>query len=523
MGVKLIDRRTGIAHDYRRRTTSEHIAAFRTIAPPGAPGWVSDPEDLWNRVESSEKRKDAQIARDYVLPVPLGLGEDGALELAERVAQYICDELHVPVTLALHRNSDVDIHGHAKAVGFHAHLLFPTRRLLDAGETSPEDAGFGFGEKLTALSNRKTSGGIVERMNAAWASVANDLALTADLTGRYEHQSYQRLGIDRVPQPTLTRGQVALIKKGLTVPDPTRDILVPSLVYERDHEDQMVEQHAQAHADIVRELDGPAAEPDPKDQAPTATTVGATAAEADLTPVPAWEADLAAARRRGRLPHASLSDKFVGAAPVPKTDEEGQALLQLSGLVWAIQRSLRILGALAGQLAACGEQIRRWKTARLFDEEEMDRLRRQKKSLDAKARTWAETHRWKVWAARAKAQQPRMLRTLLNDAEVQQRALDDLKAAQKGNLAHLNDLNAEELRLLDQQTKVEKRLAEVMDDFVRVDAQAVSVLVAVMPEEQRHRIGRWMPTMVDMSPPQPVVKTENRELVMDRPRPRYRS
>lgn len=87
LGLRLLDRRTGIWHDYTQRAAGEEIVAAMIVAPEGSPSWVDDPDELWNRVEECEKRKDAQVVRDYVVPIPLGLDDARATELARRLAR----------------------------------------------------------------------------------------------------------------------------------------------------------------------------------------------------------------------------------------------------------------------------------------------------------------------------------------------------------------------------------------------------------------------------------------------------
>lgn len=51
------------------------------LAPPGAPEWVTDRQARWNAVEAIERRKDAQLAREIeiALPVELDLSQQIAL------------------------------------------------------------------------------------------------------------------------------------------------------------------------------------------------------------------------------------------------------------------------------------------------------------------------------------------------------------------------------------------------------------------------------------------------------------
>jgi hypothetical protein len=40
------------------------------LRPDGSPEWTAKPDALWNTVEQAEKRKDAQLAREFILAVP---------------------------------------------------------------------------------------------------------------------------------------------------------------------------------------------------------------------------------------------------------------------------------------------------------------------------------------------------------------------------------------------------------------------------------------------------------------------
>ncbi|GAA0913313.1 hypothetical protein GCM10009552_29120 [Rothia nasimurium] len=176
LGLRLLDRRTGVWHDYRRRKLGEEIVRALTIAPEGAPEWATDPEELWNRVEAAEKRQDSQVARDYRIPIPLGLTDHQAGDMAEEMARFICRQLHTAVSLGLHRDSHIDALGAEKTaekIGFHAHLYFPTRRLE---EIASEDgtSGWAPGAKLVLLSNKNTAGAFVEQLNEKWADLARD-------------------------------------------------------------------------------------------------------------------------------------------------------------------------------------------------------------------------------------------------------------------------------------------------------------------------------------------------------------
>ncbi len=200
LGLKLFDEQSGKWHDYSKRAGSAVVHA-QSIAPPGAPAWLTDPAQLWNAVEKQELRTNSQLARDYRIPVPLGVDEKGAVAMSIAMARYIVSRFNVPVSIGVHRDNAVDLDGNAKPaekVGFHAHLYFPTRRLEREG--SGEGATWRLGAKLAELSNKSTSGGLVDAMNEKWAVLANRYAEWAGVPAIYASKSYVRLGLDKTPR-----------------------------------------------------------------------------------------------------------------------------------------------------------------------------------------------------------------------------------------------------------------------------------------------------------------------------------
>ena len=76
-GSRLVDDRTGTVHDYTRKSV-DHT---EILAPAGSPDWVYDRQQLWNRVEAVEKRKDAQLAREVEVALPRELTPEARIDL----------------------------------------------------------------------------------------------------------------------------------------------------------------------------------------------------------------------------------------------------------------------------------------------------------------------------------------------------------------------------------------------------------------------------------------------------------
>lgn len=218
LGLKLIDDRAGKTHDFRKRKVGDEIVYAVTIAPPGAPAWATDPQELWNRVEASEHRKDAQVARDYRVPIPRGLTDEQARDLAVDLAEFIRDALHVPVSVGLHRDAERDALGMVKPAekqGFHAHLYIPTRALDASSRGSQDGEATGFAQKLAMLSNKKSSSAWVESFNAHWADACNRYLADTSSALVVDHRSYVRQGVAEAPQPKVGQQATAMERKGI--------------------------------------------------------------------------------------------------------------------------------------------------------------------------------------------------------------------------------------------------------------------------------------------------------------------
>lgn len=221
LGLKLFDERAQKWHDYTHRKPGEQIVHADTIAPPNSPRWATDPALLWNRVEQAEKRKDSQVARDYRIPIPRGISDAQAADMALMMARFIMEQLHTPVSYAVHRDAALDAFGAVKSndkQGFHAHLYFPTRGLLTAAgdDTEEEEEGSGgFGPKLKQFVNQAAGSAMTERLNARWAEVANIIAGQHGLATGYDHRSYKRQGLNHKPEPKLGQAATAMERRGI--------------------------------------------------------------------------------------------------------------------------------------------------------------------------------------------------------------------------------------------------------------------------------------------------------------------
>lgn len=191
-GMSLQDLRYGKQHDYGPR---RGILETGIIAPGQAPHWALDREKLWNHVEALERRKDAQLAREFTLGLPHQV--DGG-ERRAMVDQFVREQLlprGMIVDYAIHApNRAGDDRNH------HAHLLCTLRPLEDGELSSKKDR-----EACTRQ--------MVQQWREAWAEIQNhtfERLQIKDERGqilRVDHRSYKAQGLEM--EPTQHMGPLA--------------------------------------------------------------------------------------------------------------------------------------------------------------------------------------------------------------------------------------------------------------------------------------------------------------------------
>lgn len=491
LGLRLYDRRAGIWHDYRKRAIGEEIIRALTVAPEGAPAWATDPDELWNRAELAEKRKDAQVARDYRIPVPLGLTDDQAGDLGEEMARFICQELHTPVSMGLHRDNDVDALGNdkpANKVGFHAHLYFPTRKLeeIEGGEGNGE---WGLVAKLVLLSNKNTGSAFIERLNARWAELSNRYTAAQGLTADYDHRSYRRMGMDITPQPTLGAAVVAMERRGFFTRkgDALRgDILVPAKVYEAAHAIVLDEQHRRAVADVARQTTG------------EAKPEGAEPVEAAPTPAPTPVVPMPPPSLPEGEP-GSLVARFRAAVPAPETPEAHRVLAQVIRLVQVIARVLDALAKLANRFQRHEEDRGRRMVAKFDTDGQLAQARAMRAATKQRLVDWEDAHPLLMFLAKRAGSEegkPAAWRTLHRAVENQKRRVQELKSTLARHRAYLDTFDQEAVVLKAQETEQTDRLRKALGHVQTLAPEVTASLISVAEDQERLWLNSVAPMLI---------------------------
>lgn len=116
-GERILDERTGEIADYTRKA----VAHAEIITPDGSP--APGRAELWNKAEKLEKRKDATVAREIEIALPVELTPTQRQDLARELAH----------TIARAENCVVDVCIHENQGNPHAHFLTPTRQGVELG------------------------------------------------------------------------------------------------------------------------------------------------------------------------------------------------------------------------------------------------------------------------------------------------------------------------------------------------------------------------------------------------------
>jgi Ti-type conjugative transfer relaxase TraA len=175
---RLHDERYDKTHDYTRKQDVGHT---EILLPEKAPEWMHDREKLWNAVEADEKRKDAQLAREFNFALPRELTLEQNIVLAREFVTLEFVSKGMVADLAIHNDKMPD--GQLQP---HAHVMLTLR------EITPD----GFGQKVRAWNAKENL--LVWR--EAWAGLANQHLFLHGHDLKIDHRTLKEQGIDLEPQ-----------------------------------------------------------------------------------------------------------------------------------------------------------------------------------------------------------------------------------------------------------------------------------------------------------------------------------
>ncbi|ARP63817.1 Ti-type conjugative transfer relaxase TraA [Mesorhizobium sp. WSM1497] len=198
---RLRDERIERTHDFSAKRGVVHS---EVMLPANAPEVWRDRERLWNDVEASEVRKDAQLAREVEFALPRELSQAQGVELARDFVQAEFVSKGMVADLNVHWDRAED--GSPKP---HAHVML-TMRSVDEN---------GFDAKVRDWNSTQ----LVERWRERWAELANERLAELDIDSRIDHRSLEAQGIALEPQTQIGAPAQRIEGSGLAAGDSEAD------------------------------------------------------------------------------------------------------------------------------------------------------------------------------------------------------------------------------------------------------------------------------------------------------------
>lgn len=302
-GTRIADERTGVVHDYRRKGG---VVFSEVLLPSHAPSDFSDRSTLWNAVEQSEKGKNAQVCREIVAALPRELSRGENIAFARDYIRRTFVDAGMVADWAYHdpdgKNENPHIHvmltmrevGEDGAFSPKAHKeylcriagrkgserymtpaelkaakdgwekVFKYRKGNERRELTPTEAEDWKGCKKAhkdaidrkVETNDWNDQGNVEKWREAYAWMQNQALDRAGLEKRVDHRSFERRGVERVPQVHLGPAARAMERRGVETVAGAKNRAIAELngVVGRTDLSQDVKQDALEEAHAIRSM-----------------------------------------------------------------------------------------------------------------------------------------------------------------------------------------------------------------------------------------------------------------------------
>ncbi|MDB6085388.1 MAG: hypothetical protein JWN43_3269 [Gammaproteobacteria bacterium] len=209
-GERIRDERTGRTYDHTDRQDVMHkeIVLPSHLADSNM-SWARERASLWNAAESAESRKNARVAREYLVALPVELDADQRLNLVRGFSRELTDRYRFALDLAVHAPRDFP---GSDPRNFHAHLLATTREVTAEGLAAKTS--------LELNDSTRRDLGLEPAINELffvrerWAAVTNQALREAHVEARVDHRTLAAQGVDREPYPYIPRAAYEMERHG---------------------------------------------------------------------------------------------------------------------------------------------------------------------------------------------------------------------------------------------------------------------------------------------------------------------
>lgn len=188
-GEKIEDKRTGVIHDYSRKSD---VIESMILAPKNAPEFCKNSSDLWNEVERTEKRKDSQLFREVTLALP----REQSHEQNKNCVEDYCTKNFTDQGMVAHLS-----YHESKNENPHVHIMLTMRELNKKG----------FGQKNRSWNSKEN----LNNWREDWANTVNKHLEKNMIDQSIDHRSLKDQGLNRIPQIHVGSSAMEMEKRGV--------------------------------------------------------------------------------------------------------------------------------------------------------------------------------------------------------------------------------------------------------------------------------------------------------------------
>ena len=216
-GENLINEWDGMTHDYTRKGGVVHT---EILLPMYALPAFQDRSVLWNSVEKVENSRNAQLAREIEIALPVELNQKEQISLVRDYTQNTFVSVGMCADIAIHDKGDGNPH---------AHILLTMRPFKEDGSWDAKcikeydlDKN---GQRIRLKSGVFKSHRVnttdwneptkAEEWRVAWAEYANHALALKGLSERIDHRSCERQGVEQIPTAHMGVAATQMERRGI--------------------------------------------------------------------------------------------------------------------------------------------------------------------------------------------------------------------------------------------------------------------------------------------------------------------
>ena len=216
-GERLFDERDNC---YKNYLNKEEIIYKEVMLPENAPEEFIDREVLWNSVEHNERQYNSQLARKITAALPKEIPREDQIELVRGYCQENFVSKGMCADLAIHDKEDGNPHAHImltlRPLDEHGNWMPKSHKVYDLDENGekiklPSGYYASHKEKTTDWDEQSKA----EEWRHSWEVYNNRYLEKNGIEERLDMRSYERQGVDRIPQIHMGPAVYWMEKRGI--------------------------------------------------------------------------------------------------------------------------------------------------------------------------------------------------------------------------------------------------------------------------------------------------------------------